>query len=123
MSSRHLKPGGYIEFQELEYWPHCDDGSLSPQTYPLRDYLEHLAQGMRAFADGSDLHAVRMLPDELQAAGFENVQRTTHKCPLGVWPTEKRLRTCGVLLKTAFLDGLSGVSRRPLMALGWMQEE
>jgi len=124
MSSRHLKPGGYIEFQELEYWPRCDDDTLSPEkSYPLRDYLGYLAQGMGMFADGSDLHAVRTLPDELRAAGFENVQSIRHKCPLGPWPAEKRLRTCGMYLSAAFLDGLSGVSTKPLLALGWTQAE
>ena len=78
-----------------------------------------MAAGMRAL--GSDVHAVRTLPDDLRAAGFEDVRATTHKCPLGVWPRDKRLRFCGLFLRTAIMDGLRGLSRRPLTALGWTQ--
>ncbi|KAK0616521.1 S-adenosyl-L-methionine-dependent methyltransferase [Immersiella caudata] len=116
----HLKPGGYIEFQELEYRPRCDDESLTDETpYALRDYIKFIKDGMRNF--GADIHAIRTLPEELTAAGFEDVRLTTHKCPLGLWPRDKRLRLCGLFLRTAFMDGLRGVSQRPLKALGWTQ--
>ena len=116
----HLKPGGYIEFQELEYTPRCDDETLKPDSpYALRDYINYLEAGIRMY--GSEVHAVRTLPDELRAAGFENVKVTTHKCPLGMWPRDKRLRLCGLFLRSAVMDGLRGVSRRPLLALGWTQ--
>ncbi|KAK0644278.1 S-adenosyl-L-methionine-dependent methyltransferase [Cercophora newfieldiana] len=116
----HLKPGGYIEFQELEYWPRCDDDTLTSETpYAFRDYIKYMEQGMQAF--GADVYAIRSLPEELNAAGFEDVQTTTHKCPLGLWPRDKRLRLCGLFLRTAFMDGLRGVSQRPLAAMGWTQ--
>jgi hypothetical protein len=78
-----------------------------------------MKDGMRTF--GADIHAIRTLPEELTATGFEDVRLTTHKCPLGLWPRDKRLRLCGLFLRTAFMDGLRGVSRRPLKALGWTQ--
>lgn len=70
---------------------------------------------------GSDIYAILDLPEEMKAAGFEDVQRTTHKCPLGPWPRDKRLRLCGTFLRTVLMDGLRGLSRRPLLALGWTQ--
>jgi len=70
---------------------------------------------------GAHVYAVRTLPEELKAAGFEDVHATTHKCPIGLWPRDKRLRLCGLFLRTAIMDGLRGISRRPLMALGWTQ--
>jgi hypothetical protein len=78
-----------------------------------------MTAGMRAL--GSDLHAVLTIPDEMAAAGFEEVKTTTHKCPIGLWPRDKRLRLCGLFLRTAIMDGLRGLSRRPLTALGWTQ--
>jgi len=117
---RHLKPGGYFEAQELAIVPQSDDGTLTPETpYALRDYINYIAAGLRIL--GSDAHAVVRLPEQMRAAGFEDVQRTTHKCPLGAWPRDKRLRFCGLFLRTALMDGLRGLSRRPLTALGWTQ--
>jgi hypothetical protein len=116
----HLKPGGYFEAQELSVIPESDDGSLSPSTpYAVRDYLNYIAAGMRAL--GSEVHAILPLPEAMAAAGFEDVRHTTHKCPLGVWPRDKRLRICGLFLRTVIMDGLRGLSRRPLMALGWTE--
>lgn len=70
---------------------------------------------------GSDLHAILTVSDAMEEAGFEDIQKTTHKCPIGVWPREKRLRFCGLFCRTILMDGLRGVSRRPLTALGWTQ--
>ncbi|KXX75400.1 Phosphoethanolamine N-methyltransferase 1 [Madurella mycetomatis] len=117
---RHLKPGGYFEVQELYISPKCDDGSLTPETpYALRDYINYMVAGMRMY--GSDLHAILSLPDAMKEAGFEDIQKTTHKCPIGVWPRDKRLRVCGLFCRTVVMDGLRGLSRRPLTALGWTQ--
>ncbi len=47
---------------------------------------------------------------------------TTHKCPLGVWPNDRRLRYCGLFMRTATMDGLRGMAQRPLgTGLGWSQ--
>ncbi|KAK3347149.1 S-adenosyl-L-methionine-dependent methyltransferase [Lasiosphaeria hispida] len=116
----HLKPGGYLELQELHFNPLSDDESLTPQTpYAFRDYISFLEAGLHAL--GSELHAVRTLPEDLRAAGFVDVEAAAHKCPLGLWPRDRRLRLCGLFLRTAVMDGLRGLSRRPLVALGWTQ--
>ena len=110
---RHLKPGGYVEFQELHFSPQCDDGSLTPSTpYAFRDFTNFIDAGLRAL--GSELHAIVGLSAEMEAAGFEPVETVTHKCPIGVWPRDKRLRLCGLFMRTAIMDGLRGLSRRPL---------
>ncbi|KAK4145571.1 S-adenosyl-L-methionine-dependent methyltransferase [Dichotomopilus funicola] len=116
---RHLKPGAYFEAQELNAFPEADDGSLTPDTpYAFRDYLKFLNAGLQQFT-GSQAHAVVNLPEQLKAAGFEDVCVTTHKCPIGVWPRDKRLRCCGLFLRASLMDGLKGLSWRPLTAIGW----
>ncbi|EAQ84853.1 hypothetical protein CHGG_08867 [Chaetomium globosum CBS 148.51] len=115
---KHLKPGGYFEAQELATDPVADDDTLTPETpYALRDYIHYLAAGMAVM--GSQAHAILTLPERMRAAGFADVRRTTHKCPVGVWPRDKRMRFCGLFLRTTLMDGLRGLSRRPLTALGW----
>ncbi|KAH6842739.1 S-adenosyl-L-methionine-dependent methyltransferase [Chaetomium sp. MPI-CAGE-AT-0009] len=114
---RHLKPGGYFEAQELSTIPVADDDTLTPETpYALRDYIHYLAAGMAVM--GSQAHAIGTLPDRMRAAGFTDVRRTTHKCPVGVWARDKRLRFCGLFLRTVLMDSLR-LSRRPFTALGW----
>ncbi|KAK0704114.1 S-adenosyl-L-methionine-dependent methyltransferase [Apiosordaria backusii] len=115
---RHLKPGGYIEIQDIDINPLSDDETLTPTTpYALRDYLNYMAAGLRAL--GSEMRSVKHLPEQLEAAGFDDIKRTTHKAPIGLWPKDKRLRLCGFFLRTAMMDGLRGLSQRPMGALGW----
>ena len=120
MSTSHLKPGGYFEVQDLAFTSQSDDDTLTASTpYAFRDYVNYMAGGFRAL--GSDLFAVESASEAMSAAGFVDVRKTTHKCPMGVWPQDKRLRCCGMFLRTVTMDGLRGISRRPLMALGWTQ--
>jgi len=117
---RHLKPGGYLEFQEFHMWPQCDDDTVKPDTpYALRDFLNYLQQGLHAF--GSELHAIQCVAEEMTAAGFVDVTTKTVKCPVGQWAKDAQQQTNGLYLRTAIMDGLPGLSRRPLMRLGWTQ--
>ncbi|PVH70002.1 S-adenosyl-L-methionine-dependent methyltransferase [Cadophora sp. DSE1049] len=34
---RHLKPGGWMEMQEIHYYPYCHDGSILP-NHPVAQY-------------------------------------------------------------------------------------
>lgn len=97
-----------------------DDGTVSPSIpYALRDFINYLVAGMAAL--GTDVYGILKIPDELRAAGFEDIKHTTHKSPIGSWPQDKRLRLAGLFQRTAIMDGLRGISRRPLLALGWTQ--
>lgn len=115
----HLKPGGYLEVQELHYSPHCDDASVTPEIpYAFRDFMGFLDEGLRSM--GCELNAIVHMPDDMRRVGFEEVQVVQHKCPIGVWPKEHRLRLCGLFLRTAIMDGLKGLSTRPFgTGLGW----
>lgn len=68
---------------------------------------------------GSDAQGILKLPEEMKAAGFQDIKATTHKSPIGSWPQDKRLRIAGLFQRTAIMDGLRGISQRPLTALGW----
>jgi hypothetical protein len=86
--------------------------------YALRDYIRYFEQGLQNF--GGHLNGIAEVPDELRAAGFEDVTLTVHKCPMGPWPLDRRLRVCGDILRTVAMDGLRGMSARPLgTGLGW----
>lgn len=103
--------------QEFEYITGCDDDSCD-RPYAWRDFIGYLEQGMAAL--GGNLHAVRSVRDELEAAGFEDIQQRNYKCPVGPWAKKRRLQECGHVLRDVIMTGLNGLARRPFRdGLGW----
>ncbi|KZL80550.1 methyltransferase domain-containing protein [Colletotrichum incanum] len=116
----HLKPGGWFEIQELEFFPLCDDQSCPEgDGYGFRVFTQYLEAGLRVL--GSEMHGIRAAVDEMQAAGFENVQEDRRKCPIGDWPARPELRECGIYMRETILEGLKGLATRPFRALGWTE--
>jgi hypothetical protein len=118
---RHTKPGGWVEFQELHYYPHCDDDSMD-RPYAVRNWLEHVRDGVAHL--GSDLNGVTKLRGQMEAAGFTNIEEDILRCPIGLWPKNKTLKLAGLYWRTAISDGLMNVSKRPMeRGLGWSTTE
>jgi hypothetical protein len=44
---RHIKPGGWLKFQEIHYFLHCDDGTM-PNSWPFLKFYEPLTKGLAA---------------------------------------------------------------------------
>lgn len=82
-TSRHLKPGGWIEIQELDARANCDDGSLSPDA-PLAKFFDTAERAVKEF--GMKFRAGENLRGPLEEAGFVNVSCTVLKVPIGTWP-------------------------------------
>jgi hypothetical protein len=115
--SRHSKPGGWVEFQELHYYPHCDDDSMN-RPYAFRDFLENVRDGVANM--GSDLNGVTRLRGQMEDAGFINIEEHILRCPIGIWPKDKTLKLAGLYWRTAISDGLMNVAKRPMeKGLGW----
>ena len=91
-SYRHLKPGGWIEFQETYGMPQCDDGTMNDDDI-IKRYYETCQLAMSRF--GYDINKPLHLRDYLEKAGFQNVQCIIKKLPLGTWPKDKTLRLVG----------------------------
>lgn len=120
MANRHIKPGGYIEFQELNYTPHCDDDSMT-EPYAFRKFMAGLRDGMTAL--GNDLNGAINLFKEVNEAGFLKVTETRLKCPVGIWPKDRTLRLAGLYWRTAIMDGLNGLANRSYgNGLQWSRE-
>jgi hypothetical protein len=118
---RHIKPGGWIEFQEMHYWPQCDDDTMTP-SYPFLNYHEVVTEGLDAL--GIHFNAAREEAADLEKYGFTNVRHKILKVPLGTWPKNKTLKLIGLYLRTSVLLGLDGMSFGPLCrGLGWSKEQ
>ncbi|KAK4151017.1 hypothetical protein C8A00DRAFT_45705 [Chaetomidium leptoderma] len=110
-----LKPGGWIELQELCAEILCDDGSM-PDNDPVK-YMYEL--GHRAFTKfGMDVTLPKILEPLLLDAGFENVQCVVKKVPIGPWARDKTLRVIGMYQKMAVQDLMPILPGRPFTALG-----
>ncbi|KAK3307401.1 S-adenosyl-L-methionine-dependent methyltransferase [Chaetomium strumarium] len=115
-----LKPGGWIELQELCAEVLCDDNSM-PEDDPVK-YLYEVAY--RAFAQfGMDVRLPKVLEPLLRDAGFENIQCIVKKVPIGPWARDKTLRVIGMYQKMAVQELLPALGGRPFSALGLSQVE
>ncbi|ROW03341.1 hypothetical protein VSDG_01265 [Cytospora chrysosperma] len=121
---KHLKPGGYVEFQEMTYWPRADDATLGDTTpYAFRDLCYYVQLGLANL--GLDLHMAGRLPSGLRAAGYEGVTEARHKVPIGRWAKDRRQRQKGIwFLRMILMEGLSAIAKRPLgQGLGWKEAQ
>ena len=119
-TARALKPGGWIELQELCAEPLCDDGTMSDDD-PVK-HMYDLAN--RAFAKfGANVTMAKDLEPQLREAGFENIQCIVKKVPIGVWAKDKTMRLIGLYQKMAVLDLMPALAGRPFAALGMSQVE
>lgn len=120
-SHRALKPGGWIELQELRFKLFCDDDTLKPDD-PVQGFLENVGKGLAAF--GIDLFAMEKNPDKLREGGFVNVDEKVFKVPLGMWPLNRRMKTVGLYNRSMIYDGLQGISMGPFTrGLKWTPHE
>ncbi|KAH7634074.1 S-adenosyl-L-methionine-dependent methyltransferase [Sordaria sp. MPI-SDFR-AT-0083] len=110
-----LKPGGWIEFQELNCEVFCDDDTMSADD-PVK-FLYDLTQ--QAFAKfNMNITIPKILRQYLTDAGFVNIQCVVKKVPIGVWAKDKTLRLVGMYQKMAILEIMQALAGRPFDALG-----
>ncbi|EFX02944.1 hypothetical protein CMQ_2873 [Grosmannia clavigera kw1407] len=110
-----LKPGGWVELQELQGEILCDDETMLDDD-PLKYVYELGAKAFKLF--GMDVLIPQQLEAILRAAGFVNIQCIPKKVPIGVWAQDKTLRLVGLYQKTAISEFLSAMAGRPFEALG-----
>ncbi|KAH7147923.1 S-adenosyl-L-methionine-dependent methyltransferase [Fusarium sp. MPI-SDFR-AT-0072] len=106
-----VKPGAWIEIQELDARANCDDGSLAPDA-PLAKFFDTAEQAVASF--GMKFRAGENLREPLEKAGFTNVSCKVLKVPIGTWAKDKKLRLIGLYLKTAVNDMFGAMAAKPL---------
>ncbi|KAK3989324.1 putative methyltransferase [Cladorrhinum sp. PSN332] len=106
----HLKPGGWIEFQESVGMPHCDDGSLPPPDEDvLRQFYLLCQEAVGKF--GMDLNRGANVGEFLEKAGFVNITCVKRKVPVGVWPKDKTMRLVGLYMREAALQSMPTLAK------------
>ncbi|KAL9031863.1 MAG: hypothetical protein Q9180_006768 [Flavoplaca navasiana] len=119
--SRHTKPGGYFELQDLDCRFTSDDNTLLDShnlTYWSNLITEAAAKYNRPVPRYTDyIHW-------FEKAGFTDVRQVNFKCPTNPWPKNKVLKEAGKFQLVAHIEGLEGVSMGLLTrGLAWKAEE
>ncbi|KAK4159806.1 putative methyltransferase [Cladorrhinum sp. PSN259] len=118
---QHLKPGGWIEFQESVGMPYCDDGSLpDPDKDVLREFYLLCNEAVGKF--GMDLNRGANVGEFLEKAGFVNITCVKRKVPVGVWPRDKTMRLVGLYMRETALQSMPTMSKA-FAAMGMSAEE
>ncbi|TKW50189.1 Trans-aconitate 2-methyltransferase [Colletotrichum tanaceti] len=126
-SFEHLRPGGWIELQEIHHVPLSANNSMSAAAaaaHPVARYWGHVVQGLSNL--GIDLNAAAgdRLPNMMREAGFVNVTERVFHVPIGVWPRNRVLKTVGMYWRTILLDGLQAIALGPFTrGLHWSPEQ
>jgi SAM-dependent methyltransferase len=115
-----LKPGGCLELQELEAFPHCDDGTMSENDALVYLYVKAI-EGMATF--GMDITRPRNMESTLAEAGFVKIRHIVKKIPVGPWAKDPILRVAGMYIREAISDVIPAIVGRPLQSLGLTPEE
>ncbi|KAG6221199.1 hypothetical protein E4U26_006135 [Claviceps purpurea] len=117
---KSLRPGGWIELQEYESTPMCDDG-----TMPNDDAVKHLYELVdRSFEKfGLKANLAPQLGTYLEKAGFEDIRCQVMKVPIGPWTKDKTMRIIGQYQKSVIVDGLPFLAGRPFQALEMSDSE
>ncbi|KAI8651652.1 hypothetical protein NCS55_01410900 [Fusarium keratoplasticum] len=110
---RELEPGGFVEFQELLWYP-CiqDDGIVKPYTGPLAEFFQTLAQAFGAVE--ITLDAPRFIRTGLEQSGFKEVCQQEFLIPLGHWPKDPKSRNIGIYFYEFLRDAIEPLSSRVL---------
>lgn len=85
---RHTKPGGYVEFIDLDVNWVSPDGSLKPEHASLKFNREFLKASRKA---GTEPSPGPLLEGLLKDAGFEGVVAHKYIWPVGTWPADRHL--------------------------------
>lgn len=116
----NLKPGGWIEIQELGGQALCDDDTM-PEDYSVNKFLDRCQEALGKF--GADFRAGNKLQEPLEKAGFTNITCKKLKVPIGPWAKDKTLRLIGMYFRLILGDLLGAMGARPFRALGLSEAE
>ncbi|KAI1169720.1 S-adenosyl-L-methionine-dependent methyltransferase [Nemania sp. FL0916] len=116
----NLRPGAWVELQDVDGMVHCDDGSLPPD-WPILVFTELMVEAFARY--GTKSHAAVFGGEYLAASGFVNIQHHTIKLPYGTWPKDKRTRLIGLYYQTAAEEFFPAMGALQLPALGWQSDQ
>ncbi|KAI9883977.1 MAG: hypothetical protein M1823_004255 [Watsoniomyces obsoletus] len=118
---KHLKPGGWVEFQDYDLLYRSDDHSLKPEHH-LLDWDRLFLIALQKI--GQEPSPGPMLEGWVQDAAFTQVTQEVFKIPVGTWPKNKEMKLLGLWNYLQICEGLEAFSLGPFTrVLKWKPEE
>lgn len=122
-SYSHLRPGGWIESQEIYHYPISANDSMSPD-HPVAQYWALIHQGLNTLGVDFQAAAGGKIAAMMRDAGFENVHERIFHVPLGTWPKHPDLKIVGEYWRHVLLTGAQAIALGPLTrGCGWTREQ
>src|SRR5512142_970394 len=109
---RNLRPGGWVEFQEIEPRAYCDDNTM-PADYCINRFLDAVTGALREKQEWDPM-LVDHLEADLRGLGFVNVQRKVYRVPIGLWPRDAKHRDHAALFLEVLIGVLDTLLLKPL---------
>ncbi|PHH71412.1 hypothetical protein CDD80_5295 [Ophiocordyceps camponoti-rufipedis] len=123
---QHLKPGGWIELQEIHHKPRSarpDGRPLSPD-HAVAQFWARVNEGLTGLGVDLDRAAGGFLAQAMRDEGLVNLTERVFHVPIGTWPKNKVLKTVGLYWRTILLDGLQAIALGPLTrGLQWDRQQ
>ncbi|EEP80536.1 predicted protein [Uncinocarpus reesii 1704] len=121
MGSLNLKPGGYIEVQDIRLPFGCDDGTVRPNSTILQwiHLLIYACDVLERPIDVAKDHKRRM-----EEAGFVDVVEVVQKWPMNNWPKDPVMKEMGMWNLVNMLEGMHAATMAPFTrGLAWSPQE
>jgi SAM-dependent methyltransferase len=120
---RVLKPGGWVEWFEMDGVLLSDDGTVGPKS-AMGQWHHIFSNGARKLGSDASFRVV-MDGDQrrsMEEAGFCNIQERCVKAPIGTWPADPKLKELGRMQQFVIESDVEGYITLPANALGWTKE-
>lgn len=93
-----------------------------PADWPPALLMDLIHDGLRTM--NIDMRSPETYAARAEATGFENIDKTSRRVPLGSWPRDGAQKDIGRLVRDIFACGLQAMAMGPLTrGLGWSPEQ
>ena len=113
----NIKPGGYLEMQDINIEFKSDDNTAPPDSAIVK-WSDLLVEAFGKF--GRPCNLADQYKKLMEEAGFVDVKEVVYKWPINDWPKDPKYKELGAWQCHNLLEGMQGFSMAPLTrALGW----
>ena len=117
----NLKPGGWIELQEVQFPFQYDDGFPANDS-PLLKWSDYVLEATSRV--GIDTQAANKFVDMLRNEGFANINKEKLRWPIGSWPKDPREKEIGKWMVYNALEGVESAGMALFSRVfGWSKED